>query len=124
MSSKEIAQHVGLSPQTVDTYVKAAMAKLGTANRRDAARVLADYEVSHELGSPPAPVADRDVPDEPRLAIATGWRDLILPPAVGGSRNDLGALQRSYAVLKVALVGAVVVLGLTLAVAGTLYTFR
>lgn len=46
MSSKEIAQETGLAPQTVDTYVKAAMAKLGASNRRDAARLLGAAEAS------------------------------------------------------------------------------
>src|SRR4051794_12030891 len=50
MSSKEIAIETGWAPQTVDTYIKAAMARLGASNRREAARLLAHAELSQKLG--------------------------------------------------------------------------
>lgn len=44
MSSKEIAQQLGVEPGTVDQYVKAAMRTLGVSDRRAAARMLAEHE--------------------------------------------------------------------------------
>lgn len=52
MSSKEIARELQLTPLTVDTYVKAAIARLGVANRREAARRLHEQEISQKSGSP------------------------------------------------------------------------
>lgn len=44
LSSKEIAIELGLSPNTVDRYIHTAMATLGAANRRIAAKRLAVWE--------------------------------------------------------------------------------
>src|SRR3954471_13150367 len=44
MSSKEIAPRLGVEPGTVDQYIKAAMRILGVADRRAAARMLAEHE--------------------------------------------------------------------------------
>ncbi|MBQ1496735.1 MAG: helix-turn-helix transcriptional regulator [Sphingomonas sp.] len=51
MSSKEIALTLGLSPLTVDGYLKEAARTLGVSSRREAARILA----AHEHLSPQAP---------------------------------------------------------------------
>ncbi len=125
MSSKEIAHEVGLSPQTVDTYIKAAMAKLGAGNRRDAARLLEAHELSQQLGSPPGAIAMNAAPADQAVATGGGGRlDWLLPPPVGGKSNDLSAAERTFAVLKVAGIGAVAVFALALLIAGTLYTLR
>jgi len=44
LSSKEIAPRLGIEPGTVDQYIKAAMRILGVADRRAAARMLAEHE--------------------------------------------------------------------------------
>src|SRR3954453_23642157 len=44
LSSKEIAPRLGVEPGTVDQYLKAAMRILGVADRRAAARMLAEHE--------------------------------------------------------------------------------
>lgn len=44
MTSKEIAQLLGVEPGSVDQHVKTAMRILGVNERRVAARLLADYE--------------------------------------------------------------------------------
>lgn len=125
MSSKEIAQKVGLTPQTVDTYIKAAMAKLVVDNRREAARMLASQETSQQSGSPSKTLA---APPENRnhdpAAERVGWRNSLLPPPIGGSRNDMNAAEKTLAVLKVAVIAGIVVLALALSIAGALYTFR
>ena len=44
LSSKEIAPRLGVEPGTVDQYIKAAMRILGVADRRLAAKLLAEHE--------------------------------------------------------------------------------
>ena len=115
MSSKEIALETRLSPQTVDTYVKQAMAKLGASNRREAARILNEAEASQKSGSPPSPLAET-----PPAATVTGstWRRLMRPPPIGGTLHDLGWQDKTVEVMRVAVLGAAVVLALALSFAG------
>ncbi|MEI9928040.1 MAG: helix-turn-helix transcriptional regulator [Sphingomonas sp.] len=119
MSSKEIAIETGLAPQTVDTYLKQAIARLGASNRRDAARAFVEWEASRKSGSPSPALAE-----EPRTALSSpatgksvGRRWLRLPP-VGGSLNDLAWEQKTIQALYVAVIGAVTVLALALLIAG------
>lgn len=60
MSSKEIALQLGLSPLTVDGYLKEAVRTLGAASRRDAARMLAAHEsdAPQNLGGDPPALAE------------------------------------------------------------------
>ncbi len=60
MSSKEIALELGLSPLTVDGYLKEAVRTLGAATRREAARMLIAHEgdAPQNLGADPAPLAE------------------------------------------------------------------
>lgn len=44
LTSKEIAPLLGIEPNSVDQHIKAAMRALGAADRRGAARMLAEYE--------------------------------------------------------------------------------
>lgn len=44
MTSKEIAPLLGIEPNSVDQHIKAAMRVLGVADRRAAARLLAEHE--------------------------------------------------------------------------------
>lgn len=127
MTSKEIALRTGLSPQTVDTYLKAASAKLQVANRRDAARRLLEAEASQNLGSPTAAIAHP--PQLKHFGSAAGsgstrWTKHLSPPPLGGLLNTLTSAERTYAVLKVAVVFAAVVVALLLLIAGVLQTFR
>jgi hypothetical protein len=125
MSSKEIAIETGLSPATVDTYVKAAMARLGAINRREAARILTSWEQSQQLGSPPDSLPNHIPAGQLAPAADGGARfDWIKPPPLGGRRNDLDAGLKTLAILKVAGIGAVVVLAIALLMAGALQTFR
>lgn len=125
MTSKEIAQATGLAPQTIDTYLKLAMGRLNAPTRRDAARRLADHELSHKLGSPSEAVAGGPIRgDESSAARVSGWVRAIAPPPLGGTINELSPALRTYAVLKVAAISAAVVFALILVVAGMLETFR
>ncbi len=125
MSSKEIAKATGLTPQTVDTYVKVSMSRLGAANRREAARALAAWELSQQSGSPSPPLAAALEPaDAQHHTDGTGWRQWLRLPPVGGGYSDLSWTQKSYQMLVVAVVAAAVVIALSLALAGLLQTFR
>lgn len=124
MSSKEIAKALGLTPQTVDTYVKVSMARLGASNRREAARMLVAAEASRKSGSPPAELAD-DPPESDQLEATgtTGWLSWVRPPPVGGGFQDLSWSQKTYQALLVALISASIVIALALAIAGLFQTF-
>ena len=124
LSSKEIAKDTGLTPQTVDTYVKAVLARTGAPNRREAARQLVARELSQESGSPSATIAFSGGPADDSAQTGTGgrWGRFRLPP-VGGGLHDLNWAQKSYQALLVAVAAAAVVVALALAIAGLLQTF-
>jgi DNA-binding CsgD family transcriptional regulator len=124
MSSKEIAKALGLTPQTVDTYVKVSMARIGASNRREAARMLVAAEASLKSGSPPAGLADRHAErDQLASTGTTGWLSWVRPPPVGGGFHDLNWSQKTYQALLVALISASIVIALALAIAGLFQTF-
>lgn len=125
MSSKEIAIAVKLTPQTVDTYIKTAMSRLGVSNRREAARLLADWEASQKTGSPSQTVVETAPAVEERGAVGRGSAvHLISLPPVGGRQNALSNTEKLLAALKVAVVGATAVIALALLIAGVLKTFH
>lgn len=125
MSSKEIAIETGWTPQTVDTYLKKAIAALCVSSRRDAARCLREAELSQKSGSPSPDLAPLPAGgDETEALELAWWKELIRPPPVGGKTNRLSWSQKSVAALRIAVIGAVTVIGLALLIAGTLLTFR
>ncbi|PSJ38120.1 helix-turn-helix domain-containing protein [Allosphingosinicella deserti] len=123
MSSKEIAKETGLTPQTVDTYVKASIARLGAANRREAARALVAWE---EAGSSASGFSASELTasaaetSDERPGTWSRW--LGLPP-IGGRVNDLSWAQKTVQALQVAIVAAATMIALALAMAGVLKTF-
>lgn len=124
MSSKEIAKALDLTPQTVDTYVKASMARLGASNRREAARMLAESELSQNLGSPSASLANPEaLPDHAAATGTTRRLSWVRPPPVGGGFHDLSWSQKTYQALLVAVISAAVVVALALLIAGLFETF-
>jgi DNA-binding CsgD family transcriptional regulator len=122
MSSKEIAKETGLTPQTVDTYVKASISRLGASNRREAARALLAWEQGDTPGVAARPDSDlrTEDDDQPRPIVWTRW--LGLPP-LGGGVNDLSWAQKTVQALQVAIVAAATMIALALAMAGILKTF-
>lgn len=77
MSSKEIALTLGLSPLTVDGYLKEAARTLGVSSRREAARILA----AHEHLSPQAPEKpSQNLGAEPVDLAETVHSEVPLPP--------------------------------------------
>lgn len=125
MSTKEIARETGLSPASVDTYLKQANSILGASNRRDAARTLLRLETSQKSGSPPQALPN-PVGLGPQITATgeTSWRHWSRLPSVGGSDNDLSWQLKTLHILQIAVVSAAVVLALTLTIAGFLRLLR
>jgi len=98
-SSKEIAPVIGLSHNTVNIYLSRAASTLGATNRRDAARIFADFEgqclYNRVIYNSPA-VAEPSEPENVAFQIeapAEGPSRLGLPPT-WGSTDELGALGK------------------------------
>lgn len=110
-SSKEIAIELGLSPFTVDEYVRSAVAKLGARNRREAARLIKVDTVTispEKLGDEPPPLAE---PPPSPAAMGPAGRERgpmrRLPFLRQGRRyNDLGWRDRLLWII----VGAVAII--------------
>lgn len=116
MSSKEIAKSLNLTPLTVDTYVKAAVSRLGVGNRREAARALVGWDISQKSGSPSQGLAadvvalDEYEPTQRGRAI---WRTGLLPP-IGGRVNDLRFPQRVLAASKIAFMSSLALIAVAM----------
>ncbi|MFN2259621.1 MAG: helix-turn-helix transcriptional regulator [Parasphingopyxis sp.] len=127
MTSKEIARELELTPSTVDTYVTHAIAQLGASDRRDAARRLARCERSEDFGSQPLAVASGSsaaiLSSSQRGSNSTHKRLFGLPP-IGGETNELDWSARQIAIFKVGAFGIIVIVGLTLVIAGLLWVFE
>lgn len=128
-TSKEISQQTGLTPSTIDTYLKSATAALGAANRRDAARKFAEIEQSQRLGSQPPllptpePASDEDA-EQRGSNVRDHWiRTVVTPPPIGGSINDLTTSSRLIAMFKIACLMAAIMAGLTLFSIGMIRLF-
>jgi len=76
LSSKEIAPRLGIEPGTVDQYIKAAMRTLGVADRRAAARMLAEHDAK----------ADQPLVYQP-LDIAPAGDSAMFGSSTGGQRQ-------------------------------------
>ncbi|TZG28731.1 response regulator transcription factor [Sphingomonas montanisoli] len=141
-SSKDIARHLGLSPHTVDDYLRKAIRTLDAADRIDAARRLHEAEVAtpQSLMLQPQIVAEAaffnavsppDKADAWGMAghgqdglgdISTGEPAPLvpLPRPQTGERNDLSATQ------KLARIGAMGMIwtGVAIAAAGGLAALK
>lgn len=62
LSDKEIAQHLDISPKTVQNHLASAFQKLGAAGRHDAARLLGEL---HPLSPIPIPASPAAMPVGP-----------------------------------------------------------
>jgi DNA-binding CsgD family transcriptional regulator len=130
LTSKEIAPHLGIAPNSVDQHIKAAMRTLGTSDRRAAARMLAEYEgaagrqplvyqmpelASHddpatmaasvESGRRQHGVAMREEQAAFEASAAFNSRGFMLPlPIRGGKPSDLSSLRRLMWIIVLMLV--------------------
>lgn len=121
LRSKEIAPIVQLAPASVDTYVRRAMGHLGAADRRSAARMLADFEQSERFVSQ-SPDLSEPVGDRKKVARRLGRfiLSMAIPPPIGGSKNDLTVAGRIREMLRVACLLVTVVSALTLVFVGAM----
>lgn len=110
LQSKEIAARLeGISPGTVDGYIKSAIGKLGVANRRDAARIVLEVEqLSPQwLGDHP-PGVDPPAAEPPEPASSTSGRRLRLPfRRPGELDNDLSVGERLLWIVVLAIAVAI-----------------
>jgi DNA-binding CsgD family transcriptional regulator len=92
-SSKEIAAELGISKASVDTYCNRARAKLGVANRREAAQLVLSREPV-QVAPPPEAAAHPPLRGEPAMATVS-----LLPPIA-----SLGPLTRLALIMGGAIV--------------------
>lgn len=124
-TSKEIAQVTGLSWRTVDTYLTDATATLGSAGRRQAARLFVEMERSEKLQSQSGGLVTATLDQERSYPSGEGgWRRWLRLPPVGGDVNDLTWSEKCLEALRVAAVGAATVLAISLAIAGLFQILR
>lgn len=83
-SSKEIAQELGISKASVDTYCNRARAKLGVTSRREAAQLVLEASVGGQVTGFATP-----------LAISDGGPAVVLLPSVA----SLGPVARLTVIL-------------------------
>lgn len=105
--TKDIARQLGLSPATVDEYVRSAVRKLGTPDRAAAARVWLGLEAAPgpaaEAEAEEAPPADCDASGSLRsmagdaLVMAAKW-SLLIGAAVGGVVVLMNAISQGLQV--------------------------
>lgn len=129
LTSKQIAPRVGLTHESVNTYVKAAARLLGAPNRAVAARMLLEHEALPKGEFPSQPVepapqlSETEATDglsrSPRSAPLIGGIMASVPP-IGGSVSGLTAGEKVAAMLRAALFMSAVVATLILLIVGGL----
>ena len=78
MSGAQIAEKLVLSPETVRTHVRNAMAKLGASTRSQAvAMALQQHQISSEGASPPPGPSAEPTSSDPNLALESMLRGLV-----------------------------------------------
>jgi DNA-binding CsgD family transcriptional regulator len=96
--TKEIARALGLAPNTVDTYLRAAIRTLGVTTRFEAARRFAEFETaphapSQHLRYQPESFASAPIPDMPGPLPDAGAGPL--PSVVRENLGDVAWLPRT-----------------------------
>jgi len=134
LTSKEIARHVELKPATVDQYIHRAKVLLNADDRRDAARIFLEKEelgdvISFEF-NPPAlagPAVRRSQPglhEEQGTRTGESWQSRLLwLPPLGGQPNEMQSARRFEAMLRIAMLSLVVLIGMILLIRAAFNTF-
>ncbi|WP_294292641.1 helix-turn-helix transcriptional regulator [uncultured Sphingomonas sp.] len=84
-TSKEIGAALGISSKTVDSHIEAAVALLGAADRRNAARIAFGERAGSDPGWEAPPVAELP----PNTASTVASKGASRPWETSGRRNDL-----------------------------------
>lgn len=125
-TSKQIGRFLTISDRTVDNHIYLALELIGIPSRAEAARALASEEAKQSL--PKQPPALAEAPETPPLEgtavdAAPHGPSRFVPP-LGGVRNTLGAEQKIYAIVRVAVLGLASVIILILAATVLLWLIR
>lgn len=121
MSSKEIAQRLGLSPRSVDAYLTAAIATLQATNRREAARIFISRKRLQKLPSQSPPLADPEIIDDVDRGTGLKWlARLIFPIPLGGQDHSLSASEKLFYSARISFSGIVLLLAITTTFMGLL----
>lgn len=140
LQSKEIAQMIGCSHRTVDTYISAVLPLFDTSDRRVAARRFLALEaaerppanpsqagadvgtdLSQRLLSQPEAIADIGIStDDSRRAtgLVQSFRRLIHLPPLGGTSNDLTPAGKFLSGTQVGLIGSMTLMAIVAIVQG------
>lgn len=140
LQSKEIAQKIGRSHRTVDTYISAALPLFDTSDRRVAARRFLALEAAQTTSSTPSDVGEATgtglsqqllsqpegvagLPffmDDGRRASSRGTslRRLIHLPPLGGKPNDLTPASKFLSGTQIGLIGAMTLMAIVAIVQG------
>jgi len=140
LQSKEIAQKVGRSHRTVDTYISAALPLFDTSDRRVAARrFLALEEAQKPLLTPSdsgkctrADLSQRLLSQSEGVAVSPVFADdnrraggvvppprrLIHLPPLGGTPNDLTPAGKFLSGTQIGLIGAMTLMAIVAVVQG------
>ncbi len=130
-ASKAIAQRLNLEASSVDTYLSKAAILLDAPNRQAAAeayvrlqRQRAEMEENSEYpsGSRFLTIAGSSKMNATRAVAAVRW--LSATPPVGGSRQSLDWVEKTFAIIRVAAVAFSVLAILVMLGAGGLYLLR
>lgn len=125
---KEIGQTLGISENTVGTYLTEAAALLDVGGRRSAAGYLATFEAAHPDSRGRFSVGDNEpvigtpfISEEGEAALATpkSWTALLPFPVTKGATNELGPAARIFWIAAITLLTTIAVL-LFIATAGAL----
>lgn len=114
---KEIAQELGISENTVSSYLTEAANQLNAGGRRGAAALLAEFEATHpKSGGPFSVGADTQQMDPSELAeemdasVRTDRPDILPFPTKAGAANELAISTRLFWIVAIILMVTIAVL--------------
>jgi DNA-binding CsgD family transcriptional regulator len=128
-TSKQIAQFLSISPSTVDNHIRSALRVLDVETRAEAARALKRLETSQRLTSQPQSIAHIEFYTQSSSPTAAKSAENPHPTKawavvpVGGVQNNLNVGGRTIAILQVAGISLMALLGLSILLAGALHVF-
>ncbi len=125
-SSKEMSREVGLEPGTIDVYLSQAIRSLGASDRFEAARAFAEYEASVLSRSELRAEGLANAAPTPQ---SLAWRKFRSPtrilslPPLGGREHDYSLSQRIASALKIAGLGFVVIMTISIMISFLFWAF-
>jgi len=125
-TSKEMSSDVGLEPGSIDVYISDALRRLGAGNRKSAAAALIEHEATilNRSEFRPEGIANPEkVPhSENQRRRPSFLRRLNFPP-IGGREHDYSFQDRMLASFKIAGLGFLVVIVLSMMISTLFWAF-